>query len=95
MIMADPLADLSRRGVSIWLDDLSRGRLTGGSLVARDHVVGVTANPTTFAHAISGRDDAYAGKLHDLWARDTCVHEALRDLTTHDVRSACDVLRPV
>ena len=96
--MADPLADLSRRGVSIWLDDLGRGRLTGGSLaslVARDYVVGVTTNPTIFAHAISGGDDAYAGQLHDLWARGTCVHEALRDLTTHDVRSACDVLRPV
>jgi transaldolase len=97
-IMADPLADLSSRGVSIWLDDLSRGRLTGGglaSLAARHHVVGVTTNPTIFAKAISGGGDAYAGPLHDLWARGTCVHEALRDLTTHDVRSACDVLRPV
>src|SRR5215831_78350 len=97
MIMADPLADLSGRGVSVWLDDLSRGRLTSGSLarlMTRDHVVGVTTNPTIFAKAISGGDDAYAGQLHDLWARGTCVHEALRDITTHDVRWACDVLRP-
>ena len=46
--MADRLADLSRAGVSIWLDDLSRERLTSGSLaslVARDLVVGVTTNP--------------------------------------------------
>jgi len=99
--MADPLADLSSRGVSIWLDDLSRGRLTGGglaslaSLAARDHVVGVTTNPTIFARAISGGGGAYAGPLRDLWARGTCVYEALRDLTTHDVRSACDVLRSV
>ena len=95
--MADRLADLSRAGVSIWLDDLSRERLTSGSLaslVARDHVVGVTTNPTIFAKAISGGGEAYAGQLHDLWARGTCVHEALRDLTTHDVRWACDVLRP-
>ncbi|HYY18984.1 MAG TPA: hypothetical protein VE864_09095 [Streptosporangiaceae bacterium] len=44
MIMTDRLAELSRAGVSIWLDDLSRDRLTSGSLaslVARDHVVGV------------------------------------------------------
>ena len=97
MIMADPLADLSTNGVSIWLDDLSRGRLASGSLarlVARDHVVGVTTNPAIFAAAIGGDDDAYAGQLHDLWARGTCVHEALRDMTTHDVRWACDVLRP-
>src|SRR5882762_1598674 len=95
--MTDQLAELSSRGVSIWLDDLSRDRLTSGSLaslVARDHVVGVTTNPTIFAKAISGGDEAYAGQLHDLWARGTCVHEALRDLTTHDVRWACDVLRP-
>ena len=55
--MADRIAELSRAGVSIWLDDLSRGRLTSGSLaslVARDHVVGVTTNPAIFAKAISG-----------------------------------------
>ena len=43
--MTDRLAELSRAGVSIWLDDLSRDRLTSGSLaslVARDHVAGVT-----------------------------------------------------
>jgi len=37
--MTDRLAELSRAGVSIWLDDLSRDRLTSGSLaslVARD-----------------------------------------------------------
>ena len=96
--MSDPLDDLSRRGVSVWLDDLSRQRLATGSLanlVAHDHVVGVTTNPTIFAKAIAGGDDAYAGQLHDLWARGTSVEEALRALTTHDVRWACDVLRPV
>src|SRR6266700_3319166 len=95
--MSDPLDDLSRRGVSVWLDDLSRRRLTNGSLadlVAHDHVVGVTTNPTIFAKAIADGDDAYAGQLHDLWVRGTSVEEALRALTTHDVRSACDVLRP-
>ena len=95
--MTDRLWELSRAGVSIWLDDLSRDRLTSGSLaslVARDHVVGVTTNPAIFAKAISAGAEAYAGQLHDLWARGTCVHEALRDMTTHDVRWACDVLRP-
>jgi Transaldolase/Fructose-6-phosphate aldolase len=57
--MTDPLAELSRHGVSIWLDDLSRMRLVDGSLadlVAHDHVVGVTTNPAIFAKAISGSD---------------------------------------
>jgi len=95
--MADPLTDLSSRGVSIWLDDLSRQRLVTGSLadlVARDHVVGVTTNPAIFAKAISG-SDAYATQLRDLWARGAIVGEALRAMTAFDVRWACDVLRPV
>jgi transaldolase len=95
--MTDPLADLSSRGVSIWLDDLSRRRLTTGSLadlVAHDHVVGVTTNPTIFARAIAG-GDAYAKQIRDMRARGAAVGEALRVMTALDVRWACDVLRPV
>jgi transaldolase len=54
--MTDPLTALTEAGVSIWLDDLSRDRLTSGSLadlVARDHVAGVTTNPAIFAKAIA------------------------------------------
>jgi len=94
--MTDPLAELSNNGVSIWLDDLSRQRLTTGSLarlVAHDHVVGVTTNPTIFAKAITG-SDVYAGQLQDLSARGAIVREALRGMTAFDVRWACDVLRP-
>src|SRR5947207_12628804 len=46
-------------GVAIWLDDVNRTRLTTGNLaaLARDrHVVGVTSNPTIFAHALSQGD---------------------------------------
>ncbi len=95
--MTDPLGELSSRGVSIWLDDLSRHRLADGGLaglVARDHVTGVTTNPTIFAKAITG-GDAYAGQLRDLSARGAGVAEAQRTLTAFDVRWACDVLRPV
>ena len=95
--MTDSLAALRAAGVSIWLDDLSRERLSSGSLadlVAHDHVVGVTTNPTIFAKAI-GSGDAYDAQLADLSARGVCVGEALRALTTFDVRWACDVLRPV
>src|SRR5258708_36252461 len=75
--MAGPLEDLSRRGVSVWLDDLSRRRLTTGSLadlVARDHVVGVTTNPTIFAKAIAAGADEYAAQLDDLRARGAVVN---------------------
>jgi transaldolase len=95
--MADALAALSKAGVSIWLDDLSRERLVSGSLAglaARDHVVGVTTNPSIFAKAITGTD-AYRPQVCDLATRGVAVGEALRALTTFDVRWACDVLRPV
>jgi transaldolase len=95
--MADRLAELSNRGVSIWLDDLSRERLATGSLASlaeHDHVAGVTTNPTIFATAIAD-SDAYAAQLRDLAARGIRADEALRLLTAYDVRWACDVLRPV
>jgi transaldolase len=95
--VADPLADLRSKGVSIWLDDLSRPRLTTGSLaglVAHDHVSGVTTNPTIFAKAIAG-GEAYAEQIRDLSARGAGVGDALRAMTAFDVRWACDVLRPV
>ena len=61
----DPLAELSAAGVAVWLDDISRERLTSGNLaaLARDrHVVGVTSNPTIFEHALS-----HGTAYHDLY----------------------------
>jgi transaldolase len=94
--MTDRLAELSAAGVSVWLDDISRGRLKTGGLDAlrRDnHVVGVTSNPTIFATALADSND-YADQVHDLAVREVTVDEASRMITTYDVRWACDVMRP-
>ena len=94
--MTDRLAALSAAGVAVWLDDISRQRLSSGGLDAlrRDqHVVGVTSNPTIFAKALSA-GDAYAEQIADLALRGTGVEEATRLITTYDVRWACDVMRP-
>jgi len=87
---------LSGAGVAIWLDDLSRKRLQTGNLaalLADKHVVGVTTNPTIFQKAIVG-SEVYTEQLKDLAVRGVTVDEALRMITTADVREAADVLRP-
>ncbi len=95
--MTDPLADLTAAGVAVWLDDLSRERLRSGNLaqlVQTRHVVGVTTNPTIFQKALS-EGAAYDEQVRDLALRNVDIGEAVRALTTYDVRWACDVLRPV
>jgi len=95
--MTDALADLSAAGVSIWLDDLSRSRLESGDLaelVRTKHVVGVTTNPSIFQKALSD-GAAYDEQVRDLALRGCDVGEAVRALTTYDVRWACDVLMGV
>jgi transaldolase len=93
----DVLEQLSAAGVAVWLDDISRNRLATGNLadLVRDrHVVGVTSNPTIFAHALAS-GSAYDAQLADLAVRGVDLEEAARAITTYDIRWACDVLRPV
>ncbi len=93
--MNDRLQALSDQGVSVWLDDISRERLKTGNLaklIAERHVVGVTSNPTIFAKAVADADD-YADQVHDLAVRGVDLEEAVRAITTYDVRWACDVMR--
>ncbi len=95
--MTDALKRLSDEGVAIWLDDLSRKRITSGNLaelIDQSHVVGVTTNPSIFQKAISS-GDGYEQQLTDLAARKVTVDEAIRMITTADVRDAADILRPV
>jgi transaldolase len=95
--MSDVLGELTKAGVSVWLDDISRDRLRTGNLeqLVRDFGVrGVTSNPTIFAHAVS-KGNAYDDQVEDLALRGVSVEESIRMITTYDIRWACDVLRPV
>src|SRR4051794_5919425 len=97
MAQNERLAELSAAGVAVWLDDLSRDRIRTGNLqqlVDEYCVVGVTTNPTIFAAAISG-SDLYDDQVHALAIRRVSVEEALRTITSSDVRDACDLLPPV
>ncbi|GAA2485848.1 transaldolase [Streptomyces longisporus] len=94
---AGALKRLSDEGVSIWLDDLSRKRIESGNLaelVENSNVVGVTTNPSIFQAAI-GSGEGYEEQLADLAVRGVTVEEAVRMMTTADVRAAADILRPV
>ncbi|WP_269928119.1 transaldolase [Kocuria massiliensis] len=95
--MTTPTQKLSDAGVSIWLDDLSRERLTSGNLdqlIRERNIVGVTTNPTIFAQALS-KGDAYDAQMKELAQAGADVEEAVFTVTTDDVRDACDVFAPI
>ncbi len=95
--MSKALADLAANGVSIWLDDLSRELLEGGDLDAliQDRgVVGVTTNPTIFANALA-KGDRYEAQVKSLVTKQADTETAVYEITTDDVRTACDTFRPI
>lgn len=89
--------EIAAAGTSIWLDDLSRSKLTDtGShglphRIANDGVVGVTTNPSIFNSAIS-QGAEYSSAIAEL--RGKSAEEVVMVLTTDDVRSACDLFTP-
>jgi transaldolase len=95
--MSERLQALADAGVSIWLDDLSRERIETGNLadlIKERSVVGVTTNPTIFAAAIAD-GERYDEQVRRLVADGATTDRVIFELTTDDVRSACDVLAPV
>ncbi|MFW0108457.1 transaldolase [Rothia sp. P7181] len=95
--MTTPTQKLTDAGVSIWLDDLSRERITSGNLeelISSRNVAGVTTNPTIFAGALS-QGESYAEQVKELAEEGVDVEEAVFTITTDDVRAACDIFAPV
>src|SRR5436305_1183455 len=93
--MADSNLDkLSARGVSVWIDFLSRQMLESGKLaqmVKDDAVVGVTTNPTIFQKAIA-EGDAYDEQLKELLGEESDAKEIFLQLSARDVDAATDLL---
>ena len=95
--MSDRLKELADAGVSIWLDDLSRERIETGNLaevIEKKSVVGVTTNPTIFAAAI-GDGERYDEQVAQLVDKGESVDRVIFELTTEDVRNACDIFAPL
>ena len=84
-------------GQSLWLDNITRGLLTSGTLrryIQEFSVTGLTSNPTIFDHAIKNShdyDDAIRGKLKEGQADEALFFE----LALEDLRQAADLFRPV
>lgn len=85
---------LSKAGVSIWLDDLSRARINQSlaTMISEYSVSGVTTNPTIFAAAFSDLS-LYADDLARL--KGSATDEIIRQLMSNDVRLACKMFRPI
>ena len=96
--MADSnLHKLSKRGVSVWIDYLSRDMLEEGELarmMKEDAVVGVTSNPTIFQKAIS-QGTRYDEQLKELLEHESDPKEIFLNLSARDVAAALELLAPV
>ena len=84
-------------GQSLWLDNITRGLLTSGTLrryIQEFSVTGLTSNPTIFDHAIKNShdyDDAIQQKLKAGKSGETLFFE----LAIEDLRQAADLFRPI
>jgi len=88
------LHELSERGVSVWLDSLSREMLDTGELERLrddDAVVGVTSNPTIFEKALA-TGNWYDDELREHLVGSDDAKEIFIALAVEDVQRACDVL---
>ena len=93
----NPLMQLRNHGQSYWLDDLTRQMIASGELARRigsEDLRGVTSNPSIFAKALQ-HGDSYAREIADAAAHGENPQQIYEELVTWDVRSACDLLRPV
>ena len=92
-----PTQQLHDLGQSLWLDNITRGLLTSGTLAGyiRDlSVTGLTSNPTIFEKAI-GDSDFYDAAIRDATAKGTSGEALFYDLALDDLRRAADLFRGV
>ncbi|GAA0504507.1 hypothetical protein GCM10011581_45770 [Saccharopolyspora subtropica] len=91
-----PLQTLAAHGQRGWVDYLSRRFVRDGELTRHVErgLAGVTSNPTIFQGAIA-EGDYYDDQLREVLATEDDPKEIFLAVARKDIRSACDVLRPV
>jgi transaldolase len=87
---------LTRFGVSVWLDNISRSLIERGKLkqMIKEGLRGMTSNPTIFDKSISSTSD-YDGKILQLSRENKSTFEIYDNLTVKDVQDAADIFMPV
>ena len=83
-------------GQSLWLDNITRGILSNGTLaryVREFSITGLTSNPTIFDHAIRNSAD-YDVAIRALTAAGKAGEELFFELALEDLRQAADLFRP-
>ena len=93
-----PTTALHAIGQSLWLDNITRGMLTSGTLkryITDLSVTGLTSNPTIFDHAI-GKTDFYDQAIaRRSNAAATPPETIFFELAIEDLQHAADLFRPV
>ena len=92
-----PTQQLHDLGQSLWLDNITRGLLTSGTLlryIDELSVTGLTSNPSIFDHAIKNSNfynDAIRQKMKEGKSGEALFFE----LALEDLRRAADLFRPI
>lgn len=84
-------------GQSLWLDNITRGLLTSGTLgryIRELAVTGLTSNPTIFDHAIKD-GDFYDAAIRKKALAGESGESLFFELALEDLTQAADLLRPV
>ena len=94
--MTNTLATLLEHGQSPWIDNITRGMLTGGELqrLIDLGIVGLTSNPTIFQKAIGSGSD-YDEAIESLVREGKSVSELYEGLVLEDIANAAGILRQV
>ena len=95
--MSNPIQELTREGVSVWVDSIARDWLEKGELRRlRDQygIVGVTSNPTIFQAAMA-EGSFYDDQLASLADQGLGAQGIFERLALYDIRWAAHELRPV
>jgi transaldolase len=92
-----PTTQLHQLGQSLWLDNITRGLLTSGTLkhyIDELSVTGLTSNPTIFDHAIS-HDNDYDVAIRQKGPARLADEDLFFDIALEDITAAADLFLPI